>query len=63
MPDERRIWKAYLFPNGMVATFDKHGEQMPEYQGTKEEVWEKVKRDAPAGALLNGVVHLPPDAA
>lgn len=31
----------------MVMVFDENGQQMPEYQGRKEDVMEKIQRDAP----------------
>lgn len=34
---------AYRFANGMVASFDERGQQIPELQGTYEEVGEKVR--------------------
>jgi hypothetical protein len=35
----------YVWQNGMVIAFDQLGAQMPEYQGRREEVWEKIQRD------------------
>lgn len=36
------IRNVVVFRNGMVAVFDMNGEQIPEYQGPKEEVWRKL---------------------
>jgi hypothetical protein len=41
------VTNAYLFGNGMVMAFDGGGKQVPEYQGTKEEVVPKLRRDFP----------------
>jgi len=41
------ITKVIVWQNGMVMVFDQHGQQMPDYQGPKEEVWEKIQRDKP----------------
>lgn len=43
----RKITKVYFWTNGMVTVFDQFGEQMPDYQGRREEVIEKIFRDAP----------------
>lgn len=37
----------YIFPNGMVACFDQYDEQMPKYQGRKEEALPKLQADYP----------------
>jgi hypothetical protein len=48
------IAKVIVWQNGMVMVFDEVGRQMPDYQGPKEEVWEKIKRDAPEAATFEG---------
>ena len=45
-----RITNCYVFGNGMVMTFDQHGHQMPEYQGHRSEVWDKIR------AVYNGPI-------
>jgi hypothetical protein len=40
---ERKITDVYIWQNGMVMTFDQFGEQMPEYQGRREEVLDKIR--------------------
>lgn len=50
-PAAHEVTVAYVFPNGMVMAFDAAGEQVPEYQGTKEDVLPKLKRDFPKAAL------------
>jgi hypothetical protein len=47
----KRIESVYVFENGMVMVFDQFGEQMPEYQGRKEDVLDKVK------ASFRGIIH------
>jgi hypothetical protein len=44
------------FANGMVAVFDQHGQQMPEYQGTWDERRDSILRDKPADVLVDGPV-------
>lgn len=48
------IRKVILWQNGMVMVFDENGQQMSDYQGPKEEVWEKILRDAPQDASFEG---------
>ena len=36
----------------MVLVFDEEGEQIPEYQGSYEEVKENILRDAPSTAVF-----------
>lgn len=42
------IRHVYVFtgPDQMVMVFDENGEQIPEYQGPKAEVWDRIKADA-----------------
>ena len=40
---EKIITRVILWTNGMVATFDQLGEQMPEYQGYYGEVRDKIR--------------------
>ena len=42
------LTKAYQFANGMVMAFDQNGQQMPEYQGSLDEVQAKILADYPA---------------
>jgi hypothetical protein len=44
-PTELRITAVFAFENGQVMVFDQYGKQMPDYQGSKEEVWEAIMRD------------------
>lgn len=37
------ITDVYVWQNGMVTTFDQFGQQMPQFQGPKEEVLLKIK--------------------
>lgn len=39
-----KIKTIFIFTNGMVAVFDQNGQQMPFFQGRKEEVMPKIKR-------------------
>lgn len=42
------VVKIYTFSNNsMVMAFDKHGEQVPEYQGPLADVGERIRRDYP----------------
>ena len=54
MPNPPTIAHVYLWDNNMVMTFDQNGQQMPEYQGTKEEVWEKIMRDKTDETVIGG---------
>lgn len=54
-----RITQVMRFPNGMVATFDQYGHQMPAYQGPEAEVKGKVEADAPPGAVFFGCSWVP----
>jgi hypothetical protein len=45
---DKVLTHCYSFANGMVMAFDQNGEQMPEYQGTFKDVYEKIKRDFPS---------------
>ena len=38
------ITAVYVFKNGIVAVFDQNGQQMPFFQGRKEEAMPKIKR-------------------
>ena len=38
------IRDVFVFPNGMIAVCDQNGEQMPFFQGRKEEAMPKIKR-------------------
>lgn len=52
------IATVYVFkgPKQMVMVFDELGDQMPEYQGPKEQVWWKIRRDiTPAARVEHGV--------
>ena len=37
----------------MVMVFDEKGEQLPDYQGSYDEVRDRILADAPAGAVFN----------
>lgn len=56
----REITNVYVFTNGMVMVFDQFGQQMPEYQGFREEVIDKIKADFD-GPIEEGVrwIRLP----
>lgn len=41
---KHKITTVYVFENGMVAVFDQNDEQMPFFQGRKEEAIPKIKR-------------------
>ena len=43
MRDEPRIKHCYVWANGMVMTFDQYGQQMPEYQGHKDDTLSKIR--------------------
>lgn len=38
-----RLTDVYCFNNGQVMAFDQHGHQMPEFQGTRSEVWPRIE--------------------
>lgn len=42
-----QITHVYEFSNGMVMVFDQHGQQMPEFQGPKEDVEQAIRQVAP----------------
>lgn len=52
--EQPRIKTVFQFGNGMVAVTDQYGEQMPDYQGTLEEVRDKINRDAGDDVEWNG---------
>jgi len=54
---ERKIAAVYIYLNGMVGCFDQFGEQMPEYQGPKEKVLEKILADMPQSGTLRSNVN------
>lgn len=39
----RLICKVVLFPNGVVMVFNRHGEQLPDFQGRYTDVYDKLK--------------------
>ena len=43
----RRLDIVYVFANGMVMAFDQRSRQWPEYQGKRDDVLPKIKRDYP----------------
>ena len=47
------IQKIIRLKNDMVMVFDEEGEQMPEYQGSYDDVRDRIMADAPAGAVFN----------
>jgi len=48
--DARRIAAVFVFPNGMVAVTDQHGEQWGEFQGRREEALPKIREACKANA-------------
>ncbi len=38
-----RLTSVVVWQNGMVMAFDQFGHQMPDFQGTKAEVWPKIE--------------------
>jgi hypothetical protein len=42
------IASVILWTNGMVTVFDERGQQVPEYAGRFEEVWQRIYAEAPA---------------
>jgi hypothetical protein len=47
------INKIIRLKNDMVMVFDEKGEQLPDYQGSYDEVSDRIIDDAPAGAVFN----------
>lgn len=55
MKEKKRIADTYKFPNGMVATCDQFGEQMPKYQGKyTPELHNKILRNSDYRTKFNG---------
>jgi hypothetical protein len=51
----RKATNTYLFPNGMVATFDKNGVQIPKLQGKyTKELHKKILDNSDMGCIWNG---------
>jgi hypothetical protein len=48
-----------LWTNGMVTVFDERGQQVSEYAGRFEEVWQRIYAEAPAARWQIG--HYSPD--
>jgi hypothetical protein len=46
----RRIAAVFVFPNGMVAVTDQHGEQWPEFQGHRDEALPRIREACKANA-------------
>jgi hypothetical protein len=46
-----KIAAVYVFKHGMVMTFDQYDQQMPEYQGRREDVIDKIR------AVYDGPIH------
>jgi hypothetical protein len=42
------ITSVILWTNGMLTVFDERGQQLPEYAGRFEEVWQRIYAEAPA---------------
>lgn len=38
-----RLTDVYCFSNGQVMAFDQNGQQMPEFQGERSEVWPRIE--------------------
>ena len=60
-PDERRctaclprVKSTYLWQNGMIMTFDAAGQQIPELQGRKEAVYDRLKAATDAETQWHG---------
>lgn len=47
------VVNVYVWNNGMVMAFNSKGYQVPEYQGRREDVLDKIKRDFP-DAVIKG---------
>jgi len=41
---KHRITTVFVFQNGMVAVSDQHGQQMPFFQGRKQDAMPRIKR-------------------
>lgn len=54
-----RIAAAYLFANGMVMVFDDAGQQVPELQGPKEEVFKRLMAAVDENTKLCGFDGMP----
>lgn len=52
--DMPKITNVYHFTNGMVATFDQYGKQMPEFQGRFDEVEPKIRAAGFDGEIVYG---------
>ena len=48
------VVKAYLFTNGRVTAFDENGKQVPEYQGHRQVMVPKLRRNFP-GLIIEGM--------
>jgi len=58
---KHRITTVFVFPNKMVAVCDQNGQQMPFFQGRKDEVMPRIKRrlDRQKGKVVwHGVENL-----
>lgn len=57
---KKKASRVYRFPNGMVATFDQDGNQIPELQGRySEELMRKIKANSNDATCLYGFPLLP----
>lgn len=52
MPD---IAKVYIWQNGQVMAFDRHGRQVPDYQGQRDEMMPKLLADARGADWYRGI--------
>lgn len=52
--DQQTITSVYHFTNGMVAVFDQHGQQMPEFQGEADDVIPKIRAAGFKGEIPYG---------
>lgn len=54
MSDEPKITTVYTFVNGMTATFDQYGKQMPDFQGLTSECVPKIRASGFTGDIPYG---------
>jgi hypothetical protein len=48
------IKNVYVWDNQMVMVFDEKGQQLPDYQGPIDEVWEKIEADKSPETVITG---------
>lgn len=52
----RKLTRVMCWENGMVMAFDQFGEQMPDFQGRKADVWDKICDAATNDTVIEGDV-------